>query len=222
MLRKPPTWLGFVILLAASLVACSGGLLKPHIPKRCDQIVDEVFLTLPLGTPPSEVLQRRVVEGYGLAPEEVRAGEGTLSWERDDSSYSISHTPTGGVLAERWWDSHTARPTAEDVLRCFGNPTMVDAYTYQDITPGFRLQLWYLDRGDKSFMVECGFFVGSDLPWVRAEHTEIPTHYDGSFPISRVVTGDMTYLLSSPWAKLKPWPGNAEEIIIEQMRRVNR
>jgi hypothetical protein len=220
MVRKPSTWLGFVMLLAASLVACSGGLLKPHVPKQCDQIVDEYFLTIPLGTPSSEVLQRRVVEGYGLAPEEVRAGEGTLSWERDDSSYSISHTLTGGVLAARSWYSNTGRPTAEEVLHCFGNPTMYDAYTYMDITPGFHLQLWYLDRGDRSFMVEGGFFVGSDIPWVLAEHTKIPTQYDGSFPINRVYTGDMTYLLSSPRAKLKPWPGNAEEIIIEQMRRV--
>jgi hypothetical protein len=221
MVRKRWLLLGLALMLNATLAACSGGQLRLRIPKRCDQIVDEYFLTIPLGTPPSEVLEQRVVEGYGLSPGELWIGEGTLAWQRDDSFYAIRHTQTGGVLAQRSWKRDRSWPIAEEVLGCFGNPTMYDAYVIQDITPMFVLQLWYMDRGDRSFLVEGGYVIGTDLALVRAEYTNVPTQYDGSIPINVVYTGDMTYLLSSPLAKLKPWPGRAEDIVIEQMRTVN-
>lgn len=210
---------GSVALLLAGSLVILGYLPKPHIPMNCGQIVDSYFITIPLGTPPSEILQQRIMAGYDLTEEDLQHG---LWWTRDASTYRIEGTETGGILAVRSWRGWI-QPNLREVLRCFGNPTAYDAYTYMDHVAGVVVQLWYLDRGEESFMVESRFFLGTDVPLAPAPsaYTEIPTAYDGRLPVTSIYTGDMTYLLSSPGAQLKPWPGRAEDLVIEQMRQVD-
>ena len=202
---------------------------RPHISRGCDkiQLIDDHLLAIALGTPspdmpPLNSLKRQVMEEYDLAPDNVNMWAGTVSWTDGDWSYRAEYAKSGYVVVDRQWERKWSvfRPNLADVLRCFGNPTMYDAYSYMDITPGFIMQLWYTDKGDRSFMVETLIFIGSDNPLSPPDFTEIPTRFDGRLPITDVYVGDMTDLASSPRTQLKPWPGNAEDIAIEQMRKI--
>jgi len=183
----------------------------------CAQILEDRLLRFPFGQLGLEETELWIRETYGIIPEKALATTGAfyLRWKEGSRTFSTAVYPEEHTeaLSVRQTDNP---PIAEEVLKCFGEPSYV--YAYHDPTPDGPtytvLQLLYTDLGVqfRSSVPAQLDAVDPRMPMSGISYGRpgtikdiILARYDvepGSEEFQRIVTS------------IKPWPGSLDQIEI--------
>lgn len=215
-----------VLLLGLStlLFACTNNLGQP--PPICDEVGDERLITFPFsGT--ADTALAWIEDQFGLTIKDVGddlsadRAQRLIKWKslqnRDYSAILWLDARESASVSMVWQDQP---PTLSDILRCFGDPPLYNAFHSQHPEAIWTyLELWYPDRGIKVTLDaprKISRFgndqVISAISYVQSGPPEdLITRF--SWAVER---GSERYnqILQS----LNPWPGDIKQIVIDERR----